>query len=74
MITTEKMKNNSTKIYVLLQDTAMTLRSCAEPIGIAVKTKEEAEEFMNEGHYTHFKDYEEVELVEKYEPQNKRPE
>ena len=39
MITTEKMKNNSTKIYVLLQDTAMTLRSCAEPIGIAVKRK-----------------------------------
>lgn len=54
------------EVFVLLQDGAMTSHSIPEPFNVAVRTKEEAEKFI-EGKDPMFSRYTKVRIFDSYE-------
>lgn len=53
------------KVYILLCDGDGTMRSIDEPFGVAVKSKEEAEKFL-EVNYGYTRSYQEVKIYDNF--------
>jgi len=58
---------NNKEVFILKVDYDCTLHSTLHPIGVAVKTKEEAERFVKESNQGFIRDYEKITVCDNYE-------